>query len=265
MYFLDKSLRLLFNPEASEEAMKNGKPAPAATGNEQQFTAGTMARLFPTPIVSPQYDRESITFRCKAPDAQQVLLQTELIDKPLAMEKDTAGVWSVSIKENALETFEYYFVVDGTKVADPNNMYLSPCDGFKPSVASNPFGPYSFATMGNIEHGATGYDLNRMEAWYMSPIQGRGAIPIFIQLIPGKDQTMESWFKVGGADAIADKLVAEKKTRPCVITTSKLEFMQNNNDNGPRPDIKILTLRADDYKTWKDRRHALEQLLLQNK
>ena len=265
-YFLDKTLRLLFNPRASEEAMKNGKPAPAATGKEEAFTPGVMARLFPTPIVSPQYDRESITFRFKAPEAKQVMLKTELIDKPLAMEKDTAGVWSVSIKDKVFDTFEYYFLVDGAKVADPNNMYLSPCQGFKPSISSNPFAPFSLATMGNVEHGTVGYDVERQEAWYISPMPERGARPTFIQLVPGKGQTMESWFKVGGANAIADKLVNERKTKPCVITTSKMEFMNNNNNNeGPRPNLNILTIRADDYKTWAERRQALEQLLLNNK
>ena len=44
-YFLSKTLPLLFNKKASEEAMKNGEPAPAATGKEQQFTPGVMARL----------------------------------------------------------------------------------------------------------------------------------------------------------------------------------------------------------------------------
>ena len=54
-YFLDKTFRLLFNPEASEEAMRNAQPAPAATGKEQQFTPGVMARLFPRPIISPEF------------------------------------------------------------------------------------------------------------------------------------------------------------------------------------------------------------------
>ena len=262
-YFLSKTLPLLFNPEASEAAMKNGKPALAATGNEQQFTPGVMARLFPVPIISPEYDRESITFRFKAPDAQQVLLQTELLEKPMPMEKDTAGVWSVSITDRIYETFEYCFLVDGMQVADPNNMNLSPCHGFKPSVASHPFGPYSMAIMGPVEHGQTGYDVEQQEAWYLSPMPTKGAVPVFIQLIPGKNQTMESWFKVGGANAIADKLVNEKKAQPCILTTSSLDFMRNS--NGPHPDFKILTLRADDYPTWADRRHALENLLLQTK
>ena len=71
-YFLSKTLPLLFNKKASEEAMKNGEPAPAATGKEQQFTPGVMARLFPRPIISPEYTEDGIIFRFKAPDAQKV-------------------------------------------------------------------------------------------------------------------------------------------------------------------------------------------------
>ena len=82
--------------------------------------------------------------------------------------------------------------------------------------------------LGNIKHGRTSYDLDRQEAWYIAPMQeGRMVIPAFIQLVPGEGDTMESWFKVGGADAIADQLLSTGKTRSCIITTSKLEFMQN--------------------------------------
>lgn len=71
---------------------------------------------------------------------------------------------------------------------------------------------------------------------------------------------MESWFKVGGADAMADLLTAEGKTKPCIITTSQLSFLHRG--FGPQPDIKVHTLRADDYKTWAERRQALEKMLL---
>jgi enterochelin esterase-like enzyme len=68
-YFLTKTLPLLFNKKASEEAMQNSEPAPAKTGKEQQFTPGVMARLFPRPIISPEYTEDGIIFRFKAPDA----------------------------------------------------------------------------------------------------------------------------------------------------------------------------------------------------
>lgn len=258
-YFLYKSLPLLFNKKAAEAAMKEGKPAPAATGNEPQFTPGVMARLFPKPIVSPEYTERGVTFRMKAPDAQKVELECEISPEPLPMEKDSDGVWSIFLSDYLFETYKYCFIVDGTRVADPQNMYLSPDRGFKYSIADNPHSPFNFASQGDIAHGRVGYDLERQEAWYMSPMPNAPTIPAFVQLIPGENDTMESWFKVGGADAIADRLIADGKTKPCIITTSAMEMMQQ----GPQmPGFKMHTLRADDYPTWSLRRRALVKLLL---
>ena len=260
-FFLDKTLRLLFKPDVAEEAMKNGKPAPAATGQEQQFTAGVMARLFPKPIVSPEYKDNSIAFRFKAADAKQVSLVTELLSEPLPMQKDDDGVWSVELTDQIMQPFTYYFLVDGMQTADPNDMYLAPSKGFKPSIADHPASPYHFAGMGAIQHGMVSYNLDLNEAWYVPGTDMRESMPKLIQLVPGKDDTMESWFKIGGADAVADKLIADKKIKPCILTTSSLDFMKQAGDNAPQ----IQTLRADDYKTWAERRQALESLLLKQK
>ncbi len=256
-YFLDKTLRLLFNPKASADAMKHAAPVKPATGKEQQFTPGVMARLFPRPIVSPEYTQEGVWFRFKAPNAERVALETELRKHPLPMQKDSDGVWSVRLTENMFETFKYCFVVDGIRVADPSNMYLSPDKGFKYSIADNPMGPFNYASMEDIPHGKIGYDLEQQEAWYMSEMK-EGMMPRFIQLVPSKDDTMESWFKTGSAGAIADRLIADGKAAPCIITTSKLEFMKQWPQES-RP--KVMTLRADDYGTWAERRRALFRLL----
>jgi enterochelin esterase-like enzyme len=261
-YFLSKTLPLLFNKKASEEAMKNGKPAPAATGKEQQFTPGVMARLFPRAIVSPEYGPQGITFRFKAPEAKKVELECEMLPENLQMQRDSDGVWTLTTADYLFETFKYCFVVDGTRVADPSNMYLSPDRGFKYSVADNPISPFNFASQGDIPHGRTGYDVDRQEAWYMSSMSpNRMSFPKFVQLVPGKDDTMESWFKVGGADAIADRLLADGKTKPCIITTSTLDFM-GQSGMPQMPGFSPKVLRADDYPTWTQRRRALVKLLL---
>lgn len=258
-YFLYKTLPLLFNKKAAEAAMAGGRLAPAATGKEPQFTPGVMARLFPKPIISPEYTEQGVTFRFKAPEAQKVELECEILPKPLPMEKDSDGVWNVTMTDFLFETFKYCFVVDGTQVADPSNMYLSPDKGFKYSIADNPQSPFNFASQGDIAHGRVGYDVERQEAWYMSPMPATPIMPVFIQLIPGEGDTMESWFKVGGADAIADRLIADGKLKSCVLTTSTLDFMRQ----GPQmPDFKVITLRADDYPTWSQRRRALIKLLM---
>ena len=259
-YFLCKTLPLLFNKKASEAAMKEGKPAPAATGQEQQFTPGVMARLFPRPIISPEYGPQSITFRFKAPDANKVELECDILPSPLPMEKDSDGVWSIEMKQYLYDTFLYCFVVDGTRVADPSNMYLASGTGFKYSIADNPATPFNFASQGNIQHGRVSYDLDRGEAWYMSPMPATPTIPAFIRLVPGEGDTVDSWFKIGGANAIIDKMLADGKAKPCVVTTSDMQYMQQGG-MPQMPGFQIHTLRADDYPTWTHRRRALVKLL----
>ena len=254
-YFLYKTMPLLFNPEASEKAMSQGKPAPAATGKEEPFTPGVMARLFPRPIISPEFAPGTVTFRLKAPDAKKVLLQCEGYADRIEMVKDDEGVWSMTLEEGISEVFKYCFIVDGTPVADPNNMYLSPDKGFKFSVCNNPYNTYSFATMGDIAHGRVSYDLNSQQACYFPPTMK--GVKHLIHLIPGTDDTIESWFKVGGADAIADKLTAEGQAAPCLIVAS---FDKPTIVSETQPQT-IHTLRASDYFTWQERREALENLL----
>lgn len=258
-YFLDHSMRLLFKPEAAEAAMKSGgQPTPAATGKEQAFTPGVMARLFPRPILSPEYAADAITFRMKAPDAKQVTLVTELQEKPITMERDTDGVWQVTVKDNVMSTFTYYYMVDGTPVADPQNMYLAPSKGFKPSICSHPSSPNNFASMSDIPHGLVSY-LPAMNGvgMYMPADFAPNTMPAIIQLIPGPNDTDESWFKVGAADAIADRINAAKHLQPFIITTSSFDL----GTNGLGQLANVHTLRASDYKTWKERQVALEETL----
>ncbi|MDO4992222.1 MAG: alpha/beta hydrolase-fold protein, partial [Prevotellaceae bacterium] len=162
-YFLDHTLQLLFNPEASKKAMDAAQPTLAKTGKEQQFTPGVMARLFPKQIVSPEYGANDVTYSFKAPEATSVLLESELLREPLAMQKDNEGVWSVKVENVANTTFKYCFVVDGTKVADPNNMYLSPDKGFKYSISKA-----QTKDLGDVKHGIITYNYGDGTAVYHS-------------------------------------------------------------------------------------------------
>ena len=157
-----------------------------------------------------------------------------------------------------MSTFTYYFLVDGTPVADPQNMYLAPSKGFKPSICRHPASPNSFASMGEMPHGTVSYVPSMQgDAWYIPADFSFTAMPVFIQLVPGETDTDESWFKVGAADAIADRIHAAHHLKPFLITTSDLDFMQQ----GFGQQMEIRTLRAADYKTWKERQQALEALL----
>lgn len=248
-YFLDKTLRLLFKPEQAREAMNNGRPALAATGKEQEFTPGVMARLFPRPILSPEYKADGIVFRCKAPEAEKVMLVSESLTEPIAMLRDADGVWETELRDNIHDTFTYHFLVDGTPVTDPQNMYLAPTVGFKPSVCSHPANSSHFASMGSgVQHGKVRYNLNDGTAsYYPADLSGQEGNVLTVRLVPGKNDTAESWFMTGCVDALADLLIAEKRCKPCILTTGPAEAE--------------FELRADNYSTWEERRKALEKLL----
>lgn len=244
-FFLNKTLQLLFNPKASAEAMKNAKPALAKTGKEQQFTPGVMARLFPKQIVSPEYVGKDVTYRFSAPHANEVLLECEPFAIPLKMLRGDDGIWSITVSDAAATTFKYCFIVDGMKVADPVNMYLSPDRGFKYSVSMG-----QHKDPGKVEHGIVQYNYADDEALYIPAGAKVDDVPAnIISLVPGTDDTVESWFKVGRVDEIAGRLLAEGKIKPTWIYVGKT----------PKKNSKVL--RANDFNTWQDRSIAVEKLL----
>ncbi len=244
-YFLDRTLRLLFNEKASAKAMKSAKPTLKKTGKEKQFTPAVMAQLFPKAIVSPVYSDGNVKFNFNAPETKSVILVSENLAEPVIMHKDADGIWSAQIDGVAKTTFKYYFIADGTKVADPVNMYLSPDKGFKYSVskAQLPDNP-------SARHGAVQYDYYNDTAIYYAQGINPSATPV-VTLIPGATDTAESWFKVGAADDIADRLIAQGKLAPCTIRVASAPLA-----NEP-------VVRASDFKTWKERSAALDTLLTQ--
>lgn len=246
-YFLDQTLRLLFNPEAAEEAMSKATPTKAKTGVEQDFTPGVMARLFPKPIISPEYNENSVTFRLKAPEADKVTMEYELSQEPIIMQKDSDGVWCTTLDNAADKIFTYCFQVDGTRVCDPNNMYLSPEKGFKHSVAFGKQGKYYMYASEKMEHGTIRYNYAEGTAEYFHPSTQESS-PV-ITLVIGEKDTAESWMKVGNAHAMADILISQEKCKPCRIKVTYEPTQE-------------LCIHADDYDNWEDRIHALENMLL---
>ena len=60
----------------------------ALSASAQQYTIPreTMARMFPAGVVSPQVNPDgSVTFRCQAPNATQVMLSCQMLDRNAPM------------------------------------------------------------------------------------------------------------------------------------------------------------------------------------
>jgi enterochelin esterase family protein len=83
----------------------------------------------PTPrpsIISPEVHSDcTVTFRLRAPNAKAVNLSLEG-SKPLPMEKDESGVWSVNTPPLEPDYYGYTFSVDGVAILDPGNSSFKP-------------------------------------------------------------------------------------------------------------------------------------------
>jgi len=242
-YFLSQTFPLLFNKEASAEAMSKstavkpkGKKAPAPVParpaaparDGQRLTPELMAKLFPPGVVSPEYNADgSATFRVLAPDAEKVEFECQMFEGLKPMTKGERGVWSVTVKPDQPDIYPYSFIIDGTKIADPNNVEIFPNEGYKASLADVKGPEPDFQDLQNVPHGKVSY------TWYTSNAVGFDR-PVCIYTPPGYDpaadkkypvlylihgmtDTYETWFKVGKVNNILDNLIAKGLAEPMIV------------------------------------------------
>lgn len=75
------------------------------------------------PKFSPEvHDDRTITFRLRAPQAERVeLLFDEWDVVPQTMQRDTGGIWSLTIGPVEPRIYQYKFRIDGLETVDPVN------------------------------------------------------------------------------------------------------------------------------------------------
>ena len=197
-------------------------------GEGQRLTPQVMARLFPAGVVSPDYHADgSVTFRCQAPNAKVVELDCQMFPQALPMTKDDKGVWSITVTPGKPDIYPYAFVVDGTKIADPNNMFIFPNEGFKYSLADVRGPEPSIQDIQDVPHGKVTYrfyhsntcGIDRPLTVYTpagyNP-NGNEKLPV-LYLIHGMTDTYETWFKVGRVNNIMDNLIAQGLAKRMII------------------------------------------------
>jgi len=255
-YFLSHTLPLLFNKEASANVMQNGiEPMAPLKGDEKPFTPGVMARLFPRPIISPEFANDSVTFRIKAPQANEVRLVGEMVSEPQPMACDSDGIWSVSLSGVVPDIYCYNFVVDGTEVMDPVNMYLAPETGFKRSICEFPQTAYALnaGISQKIEYSPVriSIDDNGVQSAMIQP-KGVSDSSRKISLLSGDGYTFQAWQQIARAHIILDQMIASGQAAPCTL------YLLSGNTPFEGSDA---VLNASDFATWAQARHALVELL----
>lgn len=201
-----------------QPAQAVAQPDPGAANRPQ-------APRLRSPEIHP--DR-TVTFRFYAPRSQEVTLNGSWEGgSDIKMQKDAAGVWSVTTGPMAPQLWIYWFLVDGVKALDPNNAELQR-DGSRHDNMLMISGPESdLWDFKDVPHGTV------EQVWYPSPTLKHARRRMYVWLPPDyKDTTTkypvlyllhggggdeDAWTTMGRATVILDNLLAQGKMKPMVV------------------------------------------------
>jgi enterochelin esterase-like enzyme len=181
----------------------------------------------PPPAVSPEVRLDhSVSFRLRAPNAKDVLLDLEGA-KPVTMRKNDEGVWIVTTDPLEPDFYGYGFIADGVHLTDPSNPLLKPNLLFLSSEVHVP-GPASLSWEENDEpHGIlhhhfykSGVVGDQRDFYVYTPPgydpRSGTKYPVFY-LLHGFSDDASGWTSVGRANVILDNLIAQGKAKPMII------------------------------------------------
>ncbi|HLX44449.1 MAG TPA: alpha/beta hydrolase-fold protein [Bryobacteraceae bacterium] len=181
----------------------------------------------PAPVLSPEVHADrTVTFRLRAPNAQEVLLGREGTQR-VAMQKGSDGIWTYTTDALEPDFYGYSFVVDGVSLVDPSNSVLKPnllnltsmfhVPGTSPSpwdIADVPHGEvhhhfFHSASIGDDRdyyvYTPPGYEPSEKKLY-----------PV-LYLLHGYSDDASGWSAVGFANIILDNLIAQGKAKPMLI------------------------------------------------
>jgi len=181
----------------------------------------------PPPVVSPDVHSDgSVTFRFRAPNAQEVQLDLEGWDA-VAMTKDDQGVWSVKSAPLKPDYYGYSFVADGVRLIDPSNPLLKPNllstenDVHVPGPPSLPW-EWNDVPHGVVHHHFYESDVaaDKRDYYVYTPpgydSAAKKTYPV-LYLLHGYSDDASGWTAVGHANVIFDNLIAQGKAKPMIV------------------------------------------------
>jgi enterochelin esterase-like enzyme len=182
----------------------------------------------PPPLISPEVHADkSVTFRFRGPNDKEVAVYVEGAAKPLPMQKDDQGVWSVTTAPLAPDYYGYLIIADGVWMADPSNHDVAPKFLIQVSALHVP-GPASLSwELGAVAHGEihrhfykSGVVGDDRDFYVYTPPgydpRGKQTYPV-LYLLHGFGYDASSWTAAGAANAILDNLIAQGKAKPMLV------------------------------------------------
>ncbi len=184
-------------------------------------------------IISPEIqENKKVTFRLSAPDAREVKIMGDWmpaegwVPGTMAMEKDKKGTWIHTTEALEPELYSYAFLVDGLRVNDPNNAYLSRDISTNTNIFIIDGPPADLYTVNDVAHGTVarrwynspGLEMKRRITIYTPPgYEGSNEKYPVLYLLHGAGGDEEAWMELGRASQILDNLIARGKARPMIV------------------------------------------------
>lgn len=202
----------------------------AIAGSLQAQELSNFASRGSRPVISPEIQGDSVTFRLKADYATVVKLSGSWMANPYGGTVDMArgenNIWSVKLPLPAPEIYTYNFVVDGVAVNDPQNVLVQR-DGTRYLPMLFVPGERSENYVEATKHGTVSHP------WYDSKILGysrrltvytpygyeanpKKKYPV-LYLLHGAGGDEEAWISMGRTAQIMDNLIEKGLAEPMIV------------------------------------------------
>lgn len=183
-----------------------------------------------TPVNSPEVNKDNtVTFRLKAANATKVEVVGDFLskDEKAEMKKVNNDVWEYTTpKVLAPELYSYSFMMDGIKISDPSNVFMSR----DVVTISNLFmidGKESeLYKVQNVPHGSLSkvwYHSEKLNAdrritvYTPAGYETNGQRYPVLYLLHGMGGDEDSWSTLGRAAQILDNLIVQGKAKPMIV------------------------------------------------
>lgn len=183
-----------------------------------------------TPVNSPEINKDNtVTFRLKAANATKVEVVGDFLskDEKAEMKKVNNDVWEYTTpKALAPELYSYSFMMDGIKISDPSNVFMSR----DVVTISNLFmidGKESeLYKVQNVPHGSLSkvwYHSDKLNAdrritvYTPAGYETNGQRYPVLYLLHGMGGDEDSWSTLGRAAQILDNLIVQGKAKPMIV------------------------------------------------
>jgi enterochelin esterase-like enzyme len=200
----------------------------AAFSSAQSQPAHPAAPAMPPPaIVSPEIGADNrVTFRLRDPNATEVLLGLEG-SKPVPMQKDDQGTWSITVGPLDPDFYGYSFLADGVALVDPLNWMMKPNFLYKQSEVHVPGPPSLPWEVNDVPHGEVHHHFyksavvgDQRDYYVYTPPEydprGETKYPV-LYLLHGFSDDASGWTAVGRANVILDNLISQGKAKPMLV------------------------------------------------